>query len=170
MDRLFQKIINLCFNRTFNFILCFVIVAIFAQEDISKFQNTNTDNINDKLAYNKEEGQEILHHINNKIKLMKYSTIKNKKRKKTITELHDNLKLSVKKMDAKNNEINSSEIILYITLDNTNKLTQLLINKKVGDFFLINGDVLFSSLTNLNTSKYKGMYKVTIMDIVNDNN
>ena len=50
-----------------------------------------------------------------------------------------------------------------------NQLSKILINKKIGDSFFMNGNSLFSSLTNVNSNN-KDMYKVTIMDIVNDNN
>ena len=169
MDKLFQKIVNLCFNRAFNFILFFALIIFLAQEDIIKFQNINKTSLDEKIEYNKEQGQKIINSISNSIKLAKYDTIKINKTKKTITELNDTLKLSIKKIDEKKKEIDSNEITLYVKLDNMNQLSKILINKKIGDFFFMNGNLLFSSLTNVNSNN-KDMYKVTIVDIVNDNN
>lgn len=168
MDKLFQKIVNLCFNKAFNFILFFALIIFLAQEDIAKFQNINKTSLDEKIEYNKEQGQKIINSISNSIKLAKYSTIKINKTKKTITELNDTLKLSIKKIDEKKKEIDSNEITLYVKLDNMNQLSKILINKKIGDFFFMNGNLLFYNLTNFNSNN--NMYKVTIMDIVNDNN
>lgn len=170
MDKLFQKIVNLCFNRAFNFILFFALIIFLAQEDITKFQNINKTSLDEKIEYNKEQGQKIIKNISNSIKLLKYSKINNNKIKRNTTELNDTLKLSIKKIDEKKKEIDSNEIILYLKLDNMNQLSKILINKKIGDTFLIDRNSLFSSLANLNTNKDNNMYKVTIMDIVNDNN
>lgn len=169
MDKLFQKIVNLCFNRAFNFILFFALIIFLAREELDEFSNINQNSLDDKIEYNKEQGEKIINNISNSIKLAKYGAIKINKTKKTITELNDSLKLSIKKIDDKKKEIDSNEIILYVKLDNMNQLSKILINKKIGDSFFMNGNSLFSSLTNVNSNN-KDMYKVTIMDIVNDNN
>lgn len=169
MDKLFQKIVNLCFNKAFNFILFFALIIFLAQEDIAKFQNINKTSLGEKIEYNKEQGQKIINSISNSIKLAKYGTIKINKTKKTITELNDTLKLSIKKIDEKKKEIDSNEITLYVKLDNMNQLSKILINKKIGDFFFMNGNLLFYNSINFNSNN-NNMYKVTIMDIVNDNN
>ncbi len=169
MDKLFQKIVNLCFNRAFNFILFFALIIFLAREELDEFSNINQNSLDDKIEYNKEQGEKIINNISNSIKLAKYGAIKINKTKKTTTELNDSLKLSIKKIDNKKKEIDSNEIILYVKLDNMNQLSKILINKKIGDSFFMNGNSLFSSLTNVNSNN-KDMYKVTIVDIVNDNN
>ena len=171
MAKLFQKLINLCFNRTFNFILFFFIIFFMAQENIVNDKDKINESLIKKIEYNKEKSEETIRHLKNSMQIMKYNAEKHKKIKRNITRLNDNLELSIKLVNNNDNkDIDANEIMLYIELNNQNQLARLLINKKIGDTFFVDGNSLFSSLANLNTNKDKNMYKITIKDIVNDRN
>ena len=173
MNKLFQKIINLCFNKTFNFILFFILIMFVIQKESINIED-NFNNISNNEIWKFDNSNKNINSLKNNIQIMKYNFYKANKLNKGPTKLGDVLELSLLNVNNKNdNSTENDKIKLYIKLDKKNTLTTLLLNKKIGDTFLINDNVLFANLANLKLDNNKEStitYKVTIVDIVNDNN